>query len=174
MPRPAPDPEHIARVGELFAENRSLREIAEIMRQPAPEGRGIEISHETVRQWVIKWREAETWLVAKEEADKQAEREVLRSQYVAFLERIIRDGVDRYSPSGGGTYEAVAPIVLRAAMEKMKFLGEYAPTRIDVGSSGLPPAPDSQTVAAIGAAIERAREQATADGRALLSGNEES
>lgn len=174
MPQSAPNPEHVARVWELFCEQRTLREIAEIMKtSPSDGGRSISISHETVRQWVLKAREAEAWLVAKTEVEKADERETMKARYLGFLERLAAAGFDRMSPRGGGTYEQVAPILLKIGQETAKVLEIHAPVRVRVEGSVLAPALDPQT-AAIVAAMEQAREQATATGRALLSGDGDS
>jgi hypothetical protein len=167
--QPAPDPDHVAQAWELFCENRTLREIAEILRS-----RGIQVSYEGVRGWIKKARTAEAFMVAESPSEKLEKHELLRDRYLAFLDRIIRDGIDRMSPAGGGTYEAVAPVVLRAGMEQAKVLGIYAPIRAVLEGNVSVPAPDSQTAAIVAAMEERARRQATAEGRALLSGDEES
>lgn len=139
MGRNGPSVETVARAWELRIEGRSLRYIAE----------DLGCAVETARRYVEQGRVTEAWL-----RDDETDPSHNRALFAAFLEKLISDGFDRYGPTGGGDYETVAPIILRAAVEKAKMLGLYAATKYDLISSGAP-VPPQEMQDAIRAVIEQ-------------------
>lgn len=138
MGRTPPSDEVIARAWEMQVEGRSLRYI----------GEKLGISPETARKYAKQGRIAEAWI-----RDDDEDPSYNRAVFAAFLDMLIADGKDRYT-IGGGDYETVAPVMLRAAAEKAKMLGLYATTKYDIKMSGDPP-PSPELQEEIRKVIER-------------------
>lgn len=156
MGRPGPTPETIARAWELAAEGRT----------PAYIGEALGVSRETARKYVQLGMVAESWLIGD---DERATLEMLRAKYAAALDRIAADGVDRYN-GGGGLYEQVAPVVLRAIVEGARMAGVYTRLVGEGGSNTAPAEVDPDVVAA----VDAARKRRDAERSALLTEEEES
>jgi hypothetical protein len=141
----APDPEHVVRAWELHCEGRSLATIREILQRELKEK--APRSRETIRSWVKQGRAAAAWLDEDEKSENYTGPEHVRAKLATFMDELIAMGKDELKADG--SYEKIAPIMMRAAIEQARALGGYAALRIHHEGNGSPPAPDAGTQAVI-------------------------